>query len=132
VIDVAADDAEMNAAISQARDSLAHFWSTFEAPNRGESDFALKVRIEDREAVEHFWVTDLRREGGRTYGLIGNEPNSVTTVRFGEEIEIPEGDVTDWLYMREGKMVGNFTLPPLFKQMPAAEVERLRSMMADP
>ena len=96
------------------------------------SDFALKVQIEGREAVEHFWVADLRREGGRTYGLIGNDPDRVTTVRFGEEIEIPDYAVTDWLHMREGKMLGNFTLRPLFKQMPAAEVERLRSMMADP
>lgn len=32
----------------------------------------------------------------------------------------------------DGKMVGNFTVRPLFKQMPAAEVERLKSMLADP
>lgn len=122
----------MNAAISQARESLPNFWTIFDAPSRNESNFALKVRIEDRYGVEHFWVTDLRREAGKVYGLIGNEPNTVRIVRLGDEIEVPNADITDWLYMRDGKMVGNFTLRPLFKEMPAAEVERLKSIMADP
>jgi uncharacterized protein YegJ (DUF2314 family) len=45
---------------------------------------------------------------------------------------VPAADITDWLYMREGKMVGNFTVRPLFREMPAEEVERLKAMMADP
>ena len=56
----------------------------------------------------------------------------MTSVKIGDRIEIPEADITDWLYMRDGKMVGNHTLKPLFKQMPGAEVERLKKMMADP
>jgi uncharacterized protein YegJ (DUF2314 family) len=122
----------MNAAISEARESLSKFWEVFGAPAQGESDFALKVRIEDLNGVEHFWVTDLRREAGKVYGLIGNEPNTVTSVKLGDEIEVPSADITDWLYMRDGRMVGNFTVRPLFKEMPAAEVERIKSMMADP
>jgi uncharacterized protein YegJ (DUF2314 family) len=65
-------------------------------------------------------------------GTINNDPNTVTNVKLGERIEIPEADITDWLYMRDGKMVGNRTLKPLFKQMPTAEVERLKILMADP
>jgi hypothetical protein len=38
----------------------------------------------------------------------------------------------DWLYMRDGKMVGNETLKPLLKKMPAAEVNRLKSIKAEP
>lgn len=122
----------MNAAISQARESLPHFWQVFDTRDRGESDFALKVRIKDRHGTEHFWVTDLRRDGGKVYGLIGNDPNTVTTVKLGDEIEVPNGDITDWLYMRDGKMVGNYTVRPLFKEMSAEEVERVKSMMAEP
>jgi uncharacterized protein YegJ (DUF2314 family) len=110
VLSVSADDPEMNAAISQARESLADFWQVFDSRDRGESDFALKVRIEDSHGIEHFWVTDLRRDAGNVYGLIGNDPNTVTSVKLGDEIEVPQDDVTDWLYMRDEKMVGNFTL----------------------
>ena len=52
--------------------------------------------------------------------------------QLGDRIEIPEADILDWLYMRAGKMIGNETLRPILKKMPAAEAERLRSMMADP
>ena len=132
IVSVSEQDQEMNLAISQARESLPRFWQVFEAPARGESDFALKVRIEDRNGVEHFWVTDLRREEGKVYGFIGNDANTVASVKLGDEIEVLEADISDRLYMRDGKMVGNFTVRPLFKQMPDAEVERLKSMLADP
>ena len=41
-------------------------------------------------------------------------------------------DISDWLYLRDRKMIGNQTVKPLFKQMPAGEVEQLKAMMADP
>ena len=129
---VSANDPDMNKAISLARESLPHFWQTFREQTRGESDFALKVRTEDPNGVEHFWLTDLRRDSGSTYGRIGNDPNTVTSVKLGDEIEVSYDDITDWLYMRNGKMVGNFTVRLLFKQMPVEEVERLKSMMAEP
>jgi uncharacterized protein YegJ (DUF2314 family) len=56
----------------------------------------------------------------------------VGSVTFGDRIEIAEGDISDWAYMRNGKMVGNRTVRPLFKRMPASEVERIRKMLADP
>jgi uncharacterized protein YegJ (DUF2314 family) len=40
--------------------------------------------------------------------------------------------VSDWRYMRDGKMVGIETLKPLLKKMPAAEVKRLKSIKAEP
>jgi uncharacterized protein YegJ (DUF2314 family) len=56
----------------------------------------------------------------------------VRKVKLGQRIEIPEADISDWLYMRDGKMVGNGTVRPLFKHMPAAEVEEVKRMMAEP
>ena len=38
----------MNAAIAKARETLPHFWQVFEKHGRGESDFALKVKITDK------------------------------------------------------------------------------------
>jgi hypothetical protein len=38
----------------------------------------------------------------------------------------------DWLYMWDGKMVGNQPLKALLKKMPAVEVKRLKSIMAEP
>jgi uncharacterized protein YegJ (DUF2314 family) len=131
-IGVADDDLEMTAAIAKARETLPQFWQVFDKRERAESDFSLKVRITDDRGVEHFWATDVARENGKTMGTINNDPNTVTSVKLGDRLEIPEADISDWLFIRDGKMVGNFTLKPLFKQMPKAEVEKLKGIMADP
>jgi uncharacterized protein YegJ (DUF2314 family) len=132
VFTVESDDPEMVAAIARARESLPQFWQVFDKRERGESDFALKVKITDKRGTEHFWATDIERREGKTMGTINNDPNIVASVKLGDRIEIPEADISDWLYMRGGKMVGNETLRALLKKMPAAEAEKLKKMMANP
>ncbi len=132
VTSVAGDDPEMVAAIARARASLPQFWEVFERRDRGESGFSLKVKITDKRGTEHFWLSDIDRRDGQLHGTINNDADIVRSVKLGDRIAIPEEDISDWLYMRQGKMVGNFTLRVLFKTMPAAEVQRYQRMMADP
>ena len=129
---VEGDDPEMAAAIAKARSTLPHFWQVFDNRERGESKFSLKVEIKDERGSEFFWVIDLERRDGKTTGAINNDPNVVAGVKLGDRIEIPEADIADWLYMRDGKMIGNETLKPLLKRMPAEEAARFKSLMADP
>jgi uncharacterized protein YegJ (DUF2314 family) len=132
VVNVPPNDPEMLGAIAQARSTLPAFWQVFERPEHGESNFVLKVLVTDKRGEEYFWATDLARRDGKILGTIDNDPNIVGSVKFGDRIEISEGDISDWAYMRNGKMVGNLTVRPLFKRMPASEVERIRKMLADP
>lgn len=131
-ISVSNDDAEMNAAIAKARAALPDFWRVFEKRGQGETNFALKVRITDKEGVEHFWAVDIERKDGKIFGTINNDPDIVQNVKFGDRITVNDADISDWLYLRNGKMVGNYTLRVLFKQMPKSEVEKYKQMLADP
>jgi len=131
-INIKRDDAEMTAAIARARASLPQFWKVFDRRERGESDFALKVGITDGNGTEHFWANEIARTNGQTMGTINNDADIVKKVKLGDRIVIPEADISDWTYMRDGKMVGNYTLRVLFKKMSASEVERYKQMMADP
>jgi len=132
MVNVEADDPEMLGAIAQARSTLPAFWQVFEKPEQGDSNFALKVMVTDQRGTEYFWATGIARRDGKILGTIDNEPNIVGSVKFGDRIEIAEGDISDWTYMRNGRMVGNYTVRPLFKRMPASEVERIKKMLADP
>ena len=132
VLSVEQNDAEMNAAIAKARETLPQFWQAFDKRDRGERDFALKVRITDKNGAEHFWAVGLERRDAKIMGTINNDPNIVRNVKLGDRIEIPEADISDWMYLRDGKMVGNQTIKPLFKQMSASEAQQYKSMMADP
>jgi uncharacterized protein YegJ (DUF2314 family) len=102
----------------------------FEAGN-GE-DFSVKAPIEDDGEVEHFWLTDISYENGEFRGLIGNDPGIVDNVRFGDSWTIRKEDISDWMYMRGGKMCGNYTMRPLLKTLPADEAAMYREMLAEP
>ena len=122
----------MNAAIAKARSLLPDFWQAYDKHPHGESDFALKVKITDKDDVEHFWVINLERKDGKVYGTINNDPDLVHNVKPGDRITIDDADISDWLYMRDGKMVGNYTLRALFKKMPADDVKKYKQMLAEP
>ncbi len=131
-IGVRESDAEMTAAIAKARLTLPHFWQVFDKPTRGESNFALKVKITDENGTEHFWASDIQRKDGKIIGTIDNDPGTVTIVKLGDRIEIPEADISDWSYFREKKLIGNQTVRALFSQMPAELVEQYKRILADP
>jgi uncharacterized protein YegJ (DUF2314 family) len=132
VVGIGDDDPEMAAAIAKARQTLPQFWQVFDKREHGESNFVLVVRITDKGRIEHFFTTDFERRDGKTMVTISNKPNIVASVKLGDRLEIPEADITDWRYMRDGKYVGNVTFKAQFRHMRAADVEQVKNMMVDP
>lgn len=132
IINVADDDPEMLAAIAKARETLPDFWQVFQKPEHGESDFSLKVPIKDKHGTEYFWLIQIERKDGKVSGTINNDSDTVKKVKYGDRISFEEKDIADWLYLRDGKMVGNYTVRPLFKKMTAKDVEKIKSMLAEP
>ncbi len=82
--------------------------------------------------MEHFWLSDVVYRDGEFQGTIGNDPGIVTNVTFGQSWTIKKAEISDWMFMRGGKMYGNYTMRPLLKTMPAEEAEQYRSMLAEP
>lgn len=124
------DEQEMEAAIARARSEVDFFIAEFEQGNG--TDFSVKAPIEDGGETEHFWLTDITYANGEFRGLIGNDPGMVTNVKIGQEWTIKKSEISDWMFMRDGKIHGNYTMRPLLKTMPDDEAERFRSMLADP
>jgi uncharacterized protein YegJ (DUF2314 family) len=96
----------------------------FDKRKHGESNFVHVVRITDKGRVEHFQTTDFQRREGKTMVTISNTPKIVSNVKLSDRIEIPEPDITDWHYMRDGKYVGMTTFKARFKHMPADQVSK--------
>lgn len=132
VIHVPANDTEMSAAIDKARSSLPQFWARYAKPDPGEHNFSLKVRVIDNDRVEHFWVSRIERKDQTLYGTIDNEPKLVGTVKLGERISFKDDMISDWMFMRNGKLVGNETMRPLLKRMPKEQADQYRAMYETP
>ena len=131
VVAVADDDPDMIAAVAEARAALPQFWRLFARP-RGTTDFSLKVKITDQQGTEHFWLTEIERTGGRVFGTINNDPEIVRSVQRGERIPVSEADISDWLYMRNGKIIGNYTLGVMVKKMPVKAADNDKQRLAKP
>jgi uncharacterized protein YegJ (DUF2314 family) len=124
------DEQEMDAAIARARSEVDVFIT--ELAKRNGSNFAVKAPIQDKEETEHFWLTDIIYRNGKFEGVIGNDPGMVKNVKFGQKWTIKKSEISDWMFMRDGKMHGNYTIRPLLKTMPEEEAAKFRSMLANP
>lgn len=124
------DEAEMEAAIQQARASFSEFEKRLANPERGDAGFAIKVKITDGDEGEHFWLQEVRPLGdGKYSGIVANEPSSVRSVRYGQRITFPFEDVSDWMYAHNGVVQGNYTLRVLLKTLPDEEAAQMKKQL---
>jgi uncharacterized protein YegJ (DUF2314 family) len=124
------DEEEMEAAIARARSEVDSFIT--EMSKGTGTDFSVKVAIEDKDETEHFWLKDIVYRKGKFEGVIDNDPGMVSNVKRGQKWSVKKSEISDWLFMRDGKMHGNYTLRPLLKTMPEEKAAKLKSMLANP
>jgi len=131
VVNFSAADPVMNAAIAKARDSLPAFWARFKAPAANEADFTLKLGISDGTYTEHFWCAEIVGDARKATCVINNEPAQVFTVKFGERIDVDPAIISDWMYLRDGLIVGGETFRVIIDQMPKDQAAEYRAMLAE-
>jgi uncharacterized protein YegJ (DUF2314 family) len=124
------DEKEMDAAIARAQSEVDSFLAEMTKGNG--KDFSVKAPIEDKGKTEHFWLTDITFKDGEFTGKIGNDPGIVGNVKFGQAWTIKKEKISDWMFMRDGKMHGNYTMRPLLKTLPQDEAEQMRKILANP
>jgi uncharacterized protein YegJ (DUF2314 family) len=134
VIDVQSADAEMNAAIARARGTLATFWASYDAPYSSEDGHCLKVQFADASnEVEHIWMAEVKETApGRYSARFANDPRHLPGKHAGDVTEFREADITDWMFLRNEKIVGAETMRPLLKSLPKADAEALRARLETP
>ena len=117
------DQQEMDAAIARARSEVDAFIAELSNPTG--SDHAVKAAIVDDGATEHFWLIDVSFNNGEFKGTINNDPGIVGNVTIGQEWTIKKPEISDWMFMRDGRMHGNYTMRPLLKTMSESEAAKI-------
>src|SRR3954464_14718447 len=120
------DEKKMEQAIADARSNFDEFLARLRSPQSGDEDFHVKVRIEDNNGVEHFWVSDPKLDSEPYSGKIADEPGIVKKVKLGQEYRFTRSEISDWMYMAKGKMQGNYTLRVELESMPPKEADAMR------
>ena len=129
VVNVSKGNAEMNAAISQARATLDEFLALNARPPKGAEDFRLKVGFTDpanTTNTEYMWVMRFQQTGGKFQGTLTDNPEYVENVENGDTVHFTRADIVDWGYTIQGKQKGSYTVCAMFKHMSAKEVKMYR------
>ncbi len=123
---VASEDEDMNAAIEQAQATLGTFIESLISPRPGQTHFSIKAKFattDEPASFEHIWLYDVTYDGEKFSGRIGNQPLDVTYLSVDEKVQVPRDDVTDWMIIEDGILIGGYTLRVLVDRMSAEEKE---------
>jgi len=115
-IPFSSNDQDMEAAIKLARMSLGVFLSAFSRPKKNQKSFLVKVNFKAGEKSEHIWLADLDLSKIPSQGVVANEPASLDFV-FMQTVEFDPSQISDWMYMEDGYLVGGFTTEVIRRRM---------------
>ena len=121
VVRVDADDPEMNAAIQSARATLPEFLRRLQSPPKSQEAVSLKVRLTEGDQVEHVWLSDVQLDGTDFVGRIANDVVYLSHRSIGDQVRVNQDDISDWMAIDNGRLVGGTTIRLLRNRMPSSE-----------
>ena len=127
-------DPEMQRANENARATFRYFWREVAWERRRiipALDLAcVKAPFSDGEQgrrtpntpeVEQMWMSEVDFDGRFVSGVLLNAPNWLKTVKAGDAVRIPLGQISDWMYAISGEVFGAYTVNLLRSRMGGRE-----------
>ena len=109
-------DAEMNAAMDEARQRLPEFRRALDEDARRvvpEIEGALVKAVVSSISTgktEHIWIEDAGFEDDMIVGTVSSEPKQIPEIAKGDWITVSPDDLSDWVYRLRGRTFGGFTV----------------------
>jgi uncharacterized protein YegJ (DUF2314 family) len=128
-----AGDSILARAEAEARETLPIFLAKWRGRAPGASAFRVKAGFptDDGRGTEHLWLTVERVSAdGAITGRLSNDPVRISSLASGSVVTVPQARVSDWMYVRGGKMYGQFTGRANLGRMPAEMRAQLQAILA--
>jgi len=114
-----ADDPELEQARNEATNSLDYFIKSF-SDHKSDSIFSysLKADFVDNGQHEFMWIDLEKIENEQFIGYLGNEPQIIKNVKYGEMITIDKSQIEDWIIVdsRTNTWEGGFSVKVFLKR----------------
>lgn len=130
VLAVDSTDPGMLAAIDSARSSAAQLIERVNRPPTSQSSLAVKIRVAEGTIVEHLWITEVRYDGSLLAGIVSNDPVDLVRVRPGDTLRVRPAEISDWMAIDRGRLVGGYSIRLLRARMSPADRARFDSSIA--
>lgn len=111
------NDRAIERAVRNAHRSLGFFTAALNAKKPDDKSFEIKKAFVDGKTVEHLWIGNLTFDGKNFRGRINNKPLDVSTVRLGQKVAVSPGEISDWMFVKHGKLIGGYTTRILYARL---------------
>ncbi|HLP83124.1 MAG TPA: DUF2314 domain-containing protein [Phycisphaerales bacterium] len=129
VVSFKEDDAGMAAAIAQARQTTDTFLARLNQPSTPNDYVAVKIALPTTDgSLEHIWCGNVQFANGVFTATIANDPRD-TQYKFGQQVTAPKAEISDWMYVQDGKLVGGYTIRYMHSTMTPDEQTKFREGM---
>ena len=115
------DDKAMERAVETAQRTVGDFIAVLRSPKDTQRRFAVKKPFVEGDSVEHIWLNDVSFDGYRFHGKVDNEPVDIKGVSLGDEVAVWPNEISDWMYIEDGRLVGGYTISAMCRNMSPAE-----------
>ena len=120
-IEVPKNHAAMHGAVIQARKTVGQFVAALEHPAPGQTDFEIKKPFIQNGQIEHIWLSDVQLVGNRFQARVDNQPRKIPELKLGQVVTVDPKEISDWLYIDHGKLVGGYTVRVQYSELSAKE-----------
>jgi uncharacterized protein YegJ (DUF2314 family) len=90
-------------------------------PRRANRIFEVKKRFIQNGQVEHIWLSDVQFAGNRFQGRVDNQPRKIQGLKLGQLVSVKPNEISDWLYIDHGKLVGGYTVRVQYNELSPKE-----------
>jgi uncharacterized protein YegJ (DUF2314 family) len=115
------DHAAMHNAVIEARKTVRQFIKALKHPAPGQEDFEVKKAFTEGDQIEHLWLTDVQLVGNHLQGRVDNQPRKITGVKLGQVVSVYPKEISDWLYVDNGNLVGGYTVRVHYNELSLKE-----------
>ena len=109
-----------------ARRTLPIFFRNMARTDTESTHFSIKYPFSAKDgsgiAMEQVWLTNIQFNKGLYYGVITSTPRYLSGMRKGKKVLFNPGEITDWMYIQNGKITGGLSIQYLLKQIPINEL----------
>lgn len=122
-------DPAMNAAIEQARSSLAIFTGRLPSLRASGAFICIKLPLTEGGMTEHVWMADPAFDGGQFTGRLASEPVNLPSWSRDDRIAVSADQISDWMAIDGEVLYGGYTIHVLHDRMSPAEQRDMAQQM---
>ncbi len=120
------DDAGMATAIAQSRQTVDTFISRLSKPATPDDFITVKFALPTTDgSLEHIWCENVQFAADTFTATIANDPLD-KQYKFGQQVSARKNEISDWMYVQDGKLVGGYTIRYAYSKMPPDEQRTFR------